>query len=324
VANGTHRPLRPEELKIMIDSCILELGIPIINHDCRDEANLVYIGNTLRNTKILINRYYMEADIKIITGLVESHFMAGVSGGRKSICPGLIGEESTFVFHSALFLASPKACDLNLAGNPCHEEALAIAEKAGVDYIVNVTLDSEFKLTGVFAGDLKKAHESAAEKVIKDTMIPIENEFDIVITHAGYVGINHYQAAKAAVGVIPALKTGGILIEVADNIDDDPVGSNKYRTLIHLLKLWGTEKFGQSIASPNWIFIPEQWQVQMWGKVFAKIPPENFIYYSPQLLVKDYEILPGEDGNLFLAEEERYHGTIDTIPRVIECALKKS
>jgi nickel-dependent lactate racemase len=91
----------------------------------------------------------MEADIKILTGLVENHFMAGVSGGRKSICPGLVGEESTYIFHSAKFLASPKACDLNLPGNPCHEEALEVAEKAGADYIINVTLDHEFNLTGV-------------------------------------------------------------------------------------------------------------------------------------------------------------------------------
>jgi lactate racemase len=324
ISNGTHRPLQDSELKEMLDPRIFELGIPIENHDCHDRANLTYLGKTSRDTEIYINSHYMEADIKILTGLVESHFMAGVSGGRKSICPGLVGEDSTFVFHSAKFLASPKAFDSNLTGNPCHEEALEVAEKAGADYIVNVTLDHELNLSGVFAGDLTKAHESAAEKTKKSSTIPIENEFDIVITHAGFVGINHYQAAKAAVGVIPALKPGGILIEVANNIDFDPIGSANYRTLIHLLKLLGTAKFNQLLFSPDWSFIPEQWQVQMWGKLFSKIPQQNFIYYSPQLSTADYKIIPGMDGNLYLPEEERYHGTVDTIPRVLELALKKA
>jgi lactate racemase len=240
---------------------IFELGIPNKNHDCRDQANLVYLGKARRGNEIFINRYFIEADFKIVTGLVESHFMAGFSGGRKSVCPGLVGEESTFVFHSAPFLASPKACDLNLSGNPCHEEALEVAEKAGVDYLVNVTLDRDFNLTGIFAGDLKQAHERAVAKIKSYTSISIEKEYDIVITHAGFVGINHYQAAKVAVGMIPALKPNGFLIEFANNTDVNPLGSANYHTLIHLLKLLGAERFNQLLFSPDWSFIPDQWQV---------------------------------------------------------------
>ena len=126
-----------DELRSMLDPRIFATKIEIRNHDCEDPESLVYLGETQRGTRVYINRYYMEADLKILTGLVESHFMAGASGGRKSVCPGLVGKESTYVFHSAPVLASPLARDLVLDGNPCHEEALEVAKKAGVDYIIN-------------------------------------------------------------------------------------------------------------------------------------------------------------------------------------------
>jgi transcriptional regulator with XRE-family HTH domain len=196
VATGTHRAMTEAELKQMLEPAIFELGIAVFNHNCHDESNLAYLGETKRGSRIWINRRYMEADLKILTGLVESHFMAGVSGGRKSVCPGLIGEASTYVFHGAPMLASSAARDLNLEGNPCHEEALEVAKRAGADYIINVTLDHRFQLTGVFAGELEAAHLKAAERVKAYAAIAVHREYDIVITHAGFVGINHYQAGR--------------------------------------------------------------------------------------------------------------------------------
>ncbi len=322
VATGTHRPLTDQELHEMIDPRVFGAAIPIINHDCRDQASLVFLGETFRKSKIYINRRYLEADLKILTGLVESHFMAGVSGGRKSVCPGLIGEASTYVFHGAPMLASDKVCDLNLDGNPCHEEALEVASKAGVDYIVNVTLDHQFRVTGVFAGHLEAAHLSAVERLTEYSRIGIRQEYDIVATHAGFVGINHYQAAKAGVVAIPALKTNGKLIMIADNTDSDPIGSPRYHSLIHLLKLFGPQKFNQLLLSPDWGFIPDQWQVQMWARLFTKIPMENFIYYSSQLNAGDYQFLPGRDGNEFLSMEERYRGVPATAAKVMGSAVR--
>lgn len=321
VANGTHRFLSEDELRAMLDARIFESGISVRNHDCRDRTNLVYLGQTNRGSEIYLNRFYQEADLKILTGLVESHFMAGASGGRKSVCPGLVGEESTYLFHGAMMLSSPYACDLQLENNPCHEESLEVAFKAEVDFIINVTLDHRFNITGVFAGELGKAHQAAVNFLTKYTIIPIEHEYDLVLTHAGFVGINHYQAAKAGVAAIPALKTGSKLMLVANNCDRDPIGSPMYRTVLHLLKLMGVEKFKQLLFSPDWSFIPEQWQVQMWAKLFSKISLDDLIYYSPQLTPCDYHFLPGRDGNFYLSLAERYRGGLPTIPRVIEAML---
>jgi len=322
VATGTHRPLTEGELKEMLDPRVFDHNISIKNHHCRDKNNLVYLGKTSRGSAVHINRDYMEADIKILTGLVETHFMAGASGGRKSICPGLIGEESIYVFHGAPMLASPKATDLRIDGNPCHQEALEVARKAGADYILNVTLDQDFMLTGVFAGDLEEAHKQAVKQIKKYVTIPLDKEYDIVVTHAGFVGINHYQTAKAAVIAIPALKPHGKLIMVANNNDKDLIGSEKYKAVLHLLKIIGAKQFNHLILSPDWTFIPDQWQVQMWTRFFSKTPPENFVYYSPRLSFNDYKMIPAVDGNMFLPESERYKDNSKNAAQVIEKAVE--
>jgi len=322
IATGTHRPLSEKELREMLDHRVFDYKIPIKNHHCRDQYNLIYLGKTNRGSSIYINSDYMEADIKILTGLVETHFMAGASGGRKSICPGLIGEESIYIFHGAPMLASQEATDLIIDDNPCHQEALEVAKKAGADYILNVTLDQDFKLTGVFAGDLEEAHKQAVKQIKKYVAIPLDKEYDIVITHSSFVGINQYQTAKAAVVAIPVLKPNGKLIMIANNNDEDLIGSDKYKAVLHLLKIIGAKQFNRLILSPDWTFIPDQWQVQMWTRLFSKIPPENFIYYSPRLSFNDYKIIPGVDGNIFLPKTERYKCNLKNAAQVIEKAVE--
>ncbi len=300
VATGTHRALTTTETKKMIDARVLDLGIAVINHDCKDEESLTYLGTTVRGTEVYIDRVYLEADIKILTGLVESHFMAGASGGRKSICPGLIGEDTTFIFHGPKMLADPNSDDLVLEGNPCHEEALEVAQKAGADFIVNVVLNNDLDVTGVFSGDLQKAHEAAVASVKKHVGVPYEKEYDVVITHGGFVGINHYQVAKAGSAAKKVVKPGGYVIIAADNSDGtNPVGAITYRTTLQLMKLIGASNFIKLICSDDWSFIPEQWQVQKWAELFEKIPLDHFYYYSPQFTSAHYELCPGIDGSRF-------------------------
>ncbi|WP_309386603.1 nickel-dependent lactate racemase [Cerasicoccus frondis] len=293
VATGMHRGLTKDEIGTMIDRRVLEAGVRVVNHDCQETECLTYLGKTKRGSQTYINKRYLEADIKILTGLVESHFMAGASGGRKSICPGLIGEASTFVFHGAPMMADPNTTDLKLKGNPCHEEAFEVASKAGADYIVNVTLDHEFNLTGVFAGHLKSAHEAAVEHLKTYTAVPWSGEYDVVLTHAGFVGINHYQAAKAGTVAARVVKPGGHVLMVANTTDTDVVGSLAYRTVLQILKLSGPEALEKILLSPDWKFIPEQWQVQMWARLFKKIPLDHFHYYSPQFTEADYRVCAG-------------------------------
>lgn len=322
VATGTHRAMGPGELRDMIDPKVFELGVEVVNHDCRDASSLLRLGSTSRGGEVFVNRRYLEADLKILTGLVESHFMAGASGGRKSVCPGIVGERSTFVFHGASLMAHPEARDLNLVGNPVHEEALEVARMAGVDFIVNVTLDHAFRLTGVFAGDLEKAHEAAVATMRASVGFQVDGEYDIVVSHAGFVGVNHYQAAKVAVASLGALAKGGHLIVVADHRDaSGPIGSLQYRTTLQLLKLIGAEAFTRTIKSQDWTFIPEQWQTQMWTKFFNRVPAEHLHYYAPQLDDRHWEDLPGVDGRVYLSPEHRQAPRLEYAGEFVSGAL---
>jgi nickel-dependent lactate racemase len=295
VATGIHRPMDGEELREMLDSRIFTLGLQIINHDSRKSSDFVSVGKTELGGEILLNRYYVESDLKILTGLVESHFMAGASGGRKSICPGLLSESSTYVLHSGPILASPKAADLILEGNPVHEEALRVARMAGCDMIVNATLDSNYKLTGIFAGHMESAHLAAVRKLRTSAEIPVKKEYDLVLSHTGFVGVNHYQAAKGALTCIPLLKKDGICVLAAQHTDPDPVGGANYKRMMQLLGELGEKKFMEMILDPSWIFVPEQWEAQMWTRLFKKIPPEDLIYCSLEIPKGSFSWLPGTD-----------------------------
>lgn len=292
VATGTHRPVTRDELATMLDPRVLDAGVRLVNHESGRPELLEYVGTTARGTDVAVNRLYTRARIKVLTGLVESHFMAGASGGRKAIFPGLIGDDSTFVFHGAAMLASSGVRDLALDGNPCHEEALAGARLAGADFIVNVTLDRRFRLTGVFAGELDAAHRAAVARLVSYAGIPLAEPYDIVVTHAGRVGINHYQAAKAGLVGAAATRPGGRLVLAAHHTDIDPIGTARYRTVLHLLKLFGADAYERLLLSPDWQFVPDQWEPQMWAKALRRVPEGNLYYCASGLAPADWAIIP--------------------------------
>jgi nickel-dependent lactate racemase len=295
VATGTHHGMSESALRRFLDPRVFNLDIPIYNHDCCQSDELVCIGRTDVGGDIFINRWYASSDIKILTGLVESHFMAGASGGRKSICPGLLAERSVHILHGGPILASPRAADLVLEGNPVHAEALKVAHMAGCDLIVNVTLDSSYRLTGVFVGDLEKAHYAAVEELKTYAGIPVDRQYDLVASHAGFVGINHYQAAKGAVVCIPVLKPGGMCVLAGFHPDTDPIGGTNYKAMMRLLGEMGPDNYLDAILAPDWIFVPEQWEAQMWSRLFRVIPPENLIYCTMEIAGADFDWLPGTD-----------------------------
>lgn len=301
IATGMHRPMTDDEINEMLDERIFSLGIRVLNHQPKKHERLRYMGTTSRGTRAMIDTVYADADLKILTGLVESHFMAGASGGRKAICPGVIGEESTYIFHGPELMDADRSADLIIAGNPVHEESLAVAHLAGADFIINVTLDHSFRITGVFAGDLEAAHLKAVDKLRESVAVQVPYEADIVITHGGFVGINHYQCAKCAVASLGALKKDGYLISIADLTDcGHKIGSVNYRVASALLRLLGNEGFSKLIKSPDWTFLPEQWQVQQWAKVFRKIPQENFYFYAPQAEDSWFDIISGVNAGKFI------------------------
>jgi len=175
---------------------------------------------------------------------------------------------------------------------------------AGVDFIVNTVLTRRLELLDVFSGHLEEAHRRAVLLLRGIVAIPVEREVDVVLTHGGYVGINHYQIAKAAVNALPVVREGGLIILAACERDEDPIGPTTYRTLLHLLKLQGPDGYLATLRQRGWKFTKDQWEPQMWGKVLKKVGEEGLIYCSAVLSRKEHQLVPGGAGWDYLPDGE--------------------
>lgn len=295
IGNGMHRASTFDERIYMYGKEVVD-NYRIVDHNCEDLSSQVLAAHTTRGTEVYLNKIFYDSDIKVITGLVESHFMAGVSGGRKAVCPALVNTTTIQRFHGVEFLENPNATNLILDGNPCHEEALEVAKTVGVDFMISTTLDNKLSTTGVFAGALVDAHLTAVEAMKEFVRIPIDIPYDIVLTHAGYVGRDHYQSAKAAVNAMPAVKENGLLVMVANNVDIEPIGSQEYQTLLHLFKILGPDRYISILQHPDWLFTKDQWEPEMWGKPFRKVGDDGLIYCAPQIPAEKFKIIPGVSG----------------------------
>lgn len=321
IGNGMHRPSTLEERLFMYGPEIVD-NYRIVDHDCEDLSSQVLAAHTTRDTEVYLNKTFFESDVKIITGLVESHFMTGISGGRKAVCPALVNTKTIQKFHGVDFLEHPNATNLILEGNPCHEEALEVAKTVGVDFMISTTLDNTLCITGVFAGDLEKAHLAAFEAMKAFVQIPIEEPFDIVLTHAGYVGRDHYQSVKAAVGAIPAVRENGLILMAANNVDVRPIGSQEYKTLLHLFKILGPDGYINVLQHPDWVFTKDQWEPEMWGKPMRKVGgPDGLIYCAPQIPEADYDIIPGMNGYQFIDSDARFENDRDKVTAMLQNAV---
>ena len=158
--------------------------------------------------RVLINRLWMAADVRITTGFVEPHFFAGFSGGPKMVAPGLGGLETVLTLHDARRIAHPKATWGITEGNPVHDDIREIATMVGVHFALDVTLNRDKAITGVFAGDLFGEHRLACAAARHDAMRSVEAPFDVVLTtNSGYpLDQNLYQAVKGTAAAATVIK----------------------------------------------------------------------------------------------------------------------
>lgn len=291
---GTHQATTKQWKKDAFGTDIVN-EYKIIDHDCYSE-DLKPLG-IVQGVTVKVNKAFWDSDIHITTGLVETHLMAGASGGRKAVCPGMVNIETTQVFHGPEFMVNKNATNLILKNNPCHEFALEVARKTRIDFNVNVILNGDARLCGVFAGELEKTHELAVDKIREYTQIEVNNEYDIILTHGGKGTINHYQALKAASGTIPVIKEGSIVILVAHNNDIEPIGSEHYKRLMRIFMEKGLGNYLPMIKDPKWQFTPDQWEPQKWEQFFIKVGAfDNLIYCTTNIPPKDLDLLPGTSG----------------------------
>jgi nickel-dependent lactate racemase len=266
VATGLHRPNEGTELEEMLGPEVVA-RYRVENHHGKVLAEHDYLGTTPRGVPVYLDRRYVRADLKITTGLIEPHLMAGYSGGRKVICPGIAALETVKVWHGPQFLEHPNADCGIVAGNPVHEESTRIARMAGCDFIVNVCLDGQRRITWVGAGHMERAWEEGVRFVQNVVRVPVPAPLDVVVTScAGYpLDATFYQAVKGMTGALPIVKRGGTII-VAASLSEG-LGSPEFQSL--MTDNPDLKAFKQRILGKDY-FVLDQWQLEEMAKVVAK------------------------------------------------------
>jgi nickel-dependent lactate racemase len=263
VATGLHRANEGAELAELVgDPWVLDT-VTVVNHDATVDRDHVLLGRTPgRGTVVRLDRRLVAADLKIATGLVEPHFMAGWSGGRKVIAPGVAHAETITTFHNSAFMAHPRAANCVLEGNPLHEEQLAIIGMLGGALALNTVIDDRRRLAFVNFGEIVASHLEAVAFARRYAQVAVGRRFHTVVTSAaGYpLDRTYYQTVKGMVGPLDILEPGGDLI-VASACSEG-MGSKHYVEAQRRLVDLGPDGFAFSIERKPHADIDE-WQTQM-------------------------------------------------------------
>ena len=276
IATGMHRPNLGEELEHMVGRGIME-RYRIENHFCRDPQSYRRI-DTIDGAPIEVNRHYLDAELRILTGLIEPHFYAGFSGGRKAILPGISSFETMKFMHAYRMIEHPRVANCVLDGNPFHRNGLRICELARVDFIVNVVLNKQREVGGVFAGHYDRAHRAGCDVVQRHSTAAVDEPFDLVITSGGGFPLDatFYQIAKALICAKNVLRKGGAIL-VACGCQEG-LGGQEFSGILR--SVGSLAEFRERYRDPK-DFVIDQWCAQ---SIYQALDHAGQVYiYSPGL-----------------------------------------
>jgi len=266
-ALGTHRPNTDDELRGMLGSTLVD-GYRIVQNNAFDPSTQMQMGTTSRGHDVWLNQELVECDVKILTGFIEPHFFAGFSGGGKAIMPGMAGQHTVLGNHDAGMVGDPKATWGVTWGNPIWEEVREVALRAGNVFLLNVTLNRDKRITGVFAGDLDAAHTAGCAFVKETAMVPAPHPFDVVITtNSGYpLDLNLYQSVKGMSAAAQVVREGGAIIVAADCWDGIPE-HGLYGQLLR--EADSPQALLDTVCAPGFLK-QDQWQAQIQALIQLK------------------------------------------------------
>lgn len=267
IALGTHRENSEQELSgILGESAVKRFRI--VQNSCEDKSTQIKVGTSSFENELWINRELYECDLKVLTGFIEPHFFAGFSGGGKAVLPGMAGLDTIMNNHSAQRIDHERSVWGVTEGNPIAEEVAEAVGKVGNCFLVNVTMNKDKEVTGVFAGDVRSAHREGCDFARTFSMAPVPRPFDIVVTsNAGYpLDLNLYQSVKGMSAAAQIVKEGGAIIVAADCWDGVPehglysrlLGESKSpKEVLEKIRNAGEKK-------------RDQWQAQIQAKIQLK------------------------------------------------------
>lgn len=264
---ASHRKQTVEELERMLGAEICR-RYQVIQHDAWDDANLVPTIPNRAGRTVRVNRFYMEASLRILTGFIEPHFFAGFSGGPKAVLPGIADLESIMDSHNAANIGDEKATWAITHGNPIWEEMYAVASATRPGFLLNVTLNKNKEITGTFAGEMAAAHAAGTEFVRRKAMQPVAEPFDVVITsNSGYpLDLNLYQAVKGMSAAAQVVRPGGEIIIAAECWDGIP-DHGEYARLLR--EAGSIEELYATIMTPGFR-CQDQWEAQVQARIQMK------------------------------------------------------
>ena len=276
VATGLHREVERDELERMFGKDVLE-KYDIVNHRASDDEQVVKLdARTSYGTPIHVNRLVLESDVVIGAGLIEPHFFAGYSGGRKIILPGVAGKEAIFKNHGFRMIDNPRSRAGILEGNPIHMDMIEFMKMTRLDFIINVTINERREITGIFAGDPVRAHLAGIEFLDRFVKLRVERPADIIITTNGGFPLDRdlYQAVKGMDTAAYVVKDGGVII-IASECRDGLGGHEEFLRIF------------QGAGSPDEVLenirknepINDQWEAQILARVLKR---------AKVILVSDY------------------------------------
>lgn len=288
IATGIHRPNEGDELIRLVGEEIAK-NYRIINHFSKNDEDMEFVGNIGGNVPVYVNKNYLKADLKILTGFIEPHMWAGYSGGRKSILPGISSIKTLEYMHGPEMIAHPKTRYGILEGNPFHEVGLEIMKKTGADFILNVTLNTKKEITGVFAGDSVNAHLEGCKFLSNYCVREIDAPLDFAVTtnSGAPLDCNLYQSVKGMAGVSPVMKEGGIILIATECFEG--LGSKEYIEVMEMVD--SPESFIKRLMK-NEFFIPDQWGAQETYQIMMKNPVWIYSTGIDRELLKKYHFNP--------------------------------
>jgi nickel-dependent lactate racemase len=267
IGNGLHRGMAEQEMAELLGEEVVE-EYSITNHAAADERQIVDLGmKTSYGTPAMVNRVAAKSDYLLGIGLVEPHFFAGFSGGRKTVLPAVAGEEAIFNNHSYKMVGHPKAYYGILDGNPIHHDMVEFMNFVNLSFIVNVTINNRGETTQVFAGDPIEAHGRAVNFLNQHVNVKLRDYADVVIVSNGGYPLDRdlYQSVKGMATAKEVVKEKGVIIIVAE-CRDGLGGHEEFKRLM------------QEADSPGDVLkeirenepINDQWQAQILAGILEK------------------------------------------------------
>lgn len=313
VGTGAHRGNTHDELLRMVGPGVVA-KYRIVNHNARDTTSLLPAGRSPYGYEVAYCADYVRADRRILMGFIEPHFMAGFSGGYKAVFPGIANLDAIQTYHGFANIAHPKSTWGLIEGNPTQNHVRAAGNLLSVDFLVNVTLNTDRQITGYFCGDVDAAHEAGCAFSKKTAMIRVEEPFPIVVTtNSGYpLDLNLYQSVKGMSAAHSITAPGGLIITAARCNDGFP----EHGAFKDQLLRWGSpDEAWQAIRSPDFSE-PDQWQTQKLLQIVRTCRVGLFSELDPALVQRAH-LTPIEDVRSAIDAELAHLGNPDAPVAVV-------